>query len=65
MQRFPLVGSIAARVADSWRRLAVFVQAREGVSTVEYALITIAVISIVGGAIGLLSGSFDGLFNDL
>lgn len=47
------------------RRLAVFLRTQSGVSTVEYALITIAVISIVGGAIALLGTSFTGLFGDI
>ena len=42
-----------------------FLYSRRAVSTVEYALITIAVVSIVGGAIALLAGAFDGLFADL
>ncbi len=65
MQRFPFVASIAAQVVEAGRRLAVFVRSREGVSTIEYALITVAVIAIVGGAIGLLSGGFNDLFGDL
>ena len=35
------------------------------VSTVEYALIVIAVIAIVGVAAGLLGGQFKALFNTL
>ena len=42
-----------------------FLRGRRAVSTVEYALITIAVVSIVGGAIALLGGAFDGLFDEL
>ena len=42
-----------------------FVEDRTGVSTVEYALIVVAVIAIVGGGVGLLSGAFKTLFDDL
>ena len=36
-----------------------------GVSTVEYALIVVAVIAIVGVAAGLLGDAFTGTFEDL
>lgn len=36
-----------------------------GVSTVEYALIVVAIIGIVGAAAGILGGAFDTLFDDL
>ena len=36
-----------------------------GVSTVEYALIVVAVIAIVGVAAGLLGGAFESTFQDL
>lgn len=52
-------------VVSAQGRLLAFVQGRGGVSTVEYALITIAVISIVGGSIAILGGSFQDLFDDL
>ena len=42
-----------------------FLHGRRAVSTVEYALITIAVVSIVGGAIALLGDAFEGLFEEL
>ena len=35
------------------------------VSTVEYALIVVAVIAIIGVAAGALSGAFNELFQDL
>ena len=36
-----------------------------GVSAVEYALIVVAVIAIVGLGIGILGEGFEGLFEDL
>ena len=36
-----------------------------GVSTVEYALIVVAIIGIVGVGAGLLTDAFEGLFGDL
>lgn len=36
-----------------------------GVSTVEYALIVVAIIGIVGVGAGILGGAFDNLFTDL
>ena len=36
-----------------------------GVSAVEYALIVVAVIAIVGMGIGILGDGFEGLFKDL
>ena len=42
-----------------------FAKDSRAVSTVEYALIVIAVIAIVGAAAATLSGAFGGLFNDL
>ena len=36
-----------------------------GVSTVEYALIVVAIIGIVGVGAGILGGAFDSLFTDL
>ena len=56
---------IRKRYGQLGRSLAVFARARRAVSTVEYALITIAVISIVGAAIALLGVSFTGLFDDI
>ena len=47
------------------RGLRAFLYGRRAVSTVEYALITIAVVSIVGGAIILLGDAFTGLFGEL
>ena len=42
-----------------------FVRDRAGVSTVEYALIVVAVIAIVGMGAGMLSGAFGTLFTNL
>lgn len=42
-----------------------FVKDPRAVSTVEYALIVIAVIAIVGAAAAMLGGAFDQLFDDL
>lgn len=50
-----------------WLRCQVvrFAKDPRAVSTVEYALIVIAVIAIVGVAAGMLGGAFQNLFNDL
>ena len=42
-----------------------FIRDRRGVSTVEYALIVVAVIAIVGVVAANLSGAFTDLFDDL
>ena len=42
-----------------------FFKESRAVSTVEYALIVVAVIAIVGGAAALLGGAFKDLFGDL
>lgn len=51
------------------RRTAAWLQAflrdRGGVSTVEYALIVVAVIGIVAAVTVTMSGAFNELFNDL
>ena len=39
-----------------------FLGERSGVSTVEYALIVVAVIAIVGGGMALLGGNFEEMF---
>lgn len=36
-----------------------------GVSTVEYALIVVGIIGIVGAAVLLLGGAFDAMFTEL
>ena len=47
------------------RRVLRFFGERSGVSTVEYALIVVAVIAIVGGGMTLLGGNFKGLFEQI
>lgn len=42
-----------------------FVKESRAVSTVEYALIVVAVIAIVGAGAVVLGGGFDDLFDDL
>ena len=42
-----------------------FVKDPRAVSTVEYALIVVAVIAIVGAAAAMLGGAFDELFDTL
>ena len=42
-----------------------FFKESRAVSTVEYALIVVAVIAIVGGAAALLGGAFKDLFTNL
>ena len=42
-----------------------FLLDRRGVSTVEYALIVVAIIAIVGVVAGQLSGAFGALMEDL
>ena len=42
-----------------------FAEERRGVSTVEYALIVVAIIGIVGAAVGTMSGGFNALFTNL
>lgn len=53
-----VIGRAAGRVR------AFFAESR-AVSTVEYALIVVAVIAIVGVGAGMLSGAFKGLFTEL
>ena len=42
-----------------------FLGERSGVSTVEYALIVVAVIAIVGGGMTLLGGNFEEMFEQI
>ena len=46
-------------------RIASFISDLRGVSTVEYALMVVAVIAAVGLAAGLLGDAFEDLFTDL
>lgn len=59
-------GRLAARtlssMASSVRR---FFADNRAVSTVEYALIVVAVVGVVGGGAVILSGAFDELFESL
>ncbi|MDD9961691.1 MAG: Flp family type IVb pilin [Gammaproteobacteria bacterium] len=48
-----------------WRKLRDYLAATSGVSTVEYALIVVAVIAIVGVGVASLGGSFNNLFDEL
>lgn len=52
-------------LGKQWLKLRLFLKATSGVSTVEYALIVLAVISIVGVGIGVLSDSFSVMFENL
>ena len=49
-------------IREAWKA---FRRDTRGVSTVEYALIVVAVIAIVGGGATMLSGSFGTLFTSL
>lgn len=51
------------RRAAGWIRR--FAADRRGVSTVEYALIVVAVIAIVGAVAATMSDAFNQLFSDL
>lgn len=56
-------------VAQRWQRLqalaARFLLDVKGVSTVEYALLVVGIIAIVGAGIAALSGAFTGMFEAL
>ena len=57
--------SLGMQVARLRRRITQFLRDRQGVSTVEYALITVAVVAIVGVAAAALTETFTELFDDL
>ena len=42
-----------------------FIEDKTGVSAVEYSLIIVAVIAIIGVGAGILGGAFKGLFENL
>ena len=42
-----------------------FIEDKTGVSAVEYSLIIVAVIAIIGAGAAVLGGAFDKLFKDL
>ena len=50
---------------EQWLRVHRYVRETSGVSTVEYALIVVAVIGIVGAGITIIGGGFDALFEEL
>ena len=47
------------------RRILAYIEDKTGVSTVEYALIVVAVIAIVAAGAGVLGGAFKDMFKDL
>ena len=47
------------------RRILAYIEDRTGVSTVEYALIVVAVIAIVAAGAGVLGDAFSDMFGDL
>ena len=56
-------------VPDAMRRLfshaKAFLAVKRAVSTVEYALIVVAVVAVVGAGAAVLGGAFKGLFTEL
>ena len=56
-------------VRDAMRRLFVrakaFLSVKRAVSTVEYALIVVAVVAVVGTGAAILGGAFKGLFQEM
>ena len=48
-----------------WRKFREYLMETSGVSTVEYALIVVAVIAIVGVGVATLGDAFNDLFTDL
>ena len=48
-----------------WRKFREYLVETSGVSTVEYALIVVAVIAIVGVGVATLGNAFDDLFTEL
>ena len=53
------------RLRHPIRWLKRFAEERRGVSTVEYALIVVAIIGIVGGAVATMGTGFNQLFGNL
>lgn len=64
-----MIHSILSCAAETLQRLtgrfAAFLRDNRAVSTVEYALITVAVVTVVGVGALALQGAFDGLFQQL
>ena len=58
-----------AFVKKQWQRLNLlavrFMRDLKGVSTVEYALLVVGIIGIVGVGVAALSGAFTGMFETL
>ncbi|MDE0658802.1 MAG: hypothetical protein OXI79_04040 [Gammaproteobacteria bacterium] len=56
-------------VRDATRRLfaraKAFLAVKRAVSTVEYALIVVAVVAVVGAGAAILGGAFKGLFEEM
>ena len=46
-------------------RLLRFVKDKSGVSAVEYALIIVAIVAVVGGGVTILGGGFKSLFQEV
>ena len=57
---------LVAKLATTIKvEIAAFLNDVRGVSTVEYALMVVAVIAAVGGVAALLGGAFEDMFDDL
>ena len=56
---------VRRRLIEWVRRLLALAADRRGVSTVEYALIVVAIIAIVGGVAAAMSNSYNNLFTNL
>lgn len=62
----PSGDSSEGRIVPVWvRRLLALAADRRGVSTVEYALIVVAIIALVGGVAAAMSNSYNNLFTNL
>ena len=53
------------KVKSRFGRFLQLLKDRTGVSTVEYALITVTVIAIIGSGAAILSGGFKDMFTDV
>ena len=61
----PTFPSAARFVGRSLARVKAFFSDNHAVSTVEYALITVTVVVVVGTGAAVMSDAFQGLFDDL
>ena len=52
------------RIGRHLGRLLRFVKDKSGVSAVEYALIVVAVIAIIGAGVAVMGGAFKGVFKE-